>query len=134
MKLGFTGTQTGMSRVQKRQFRDFVRNNNIDEFHHGDCIGADAEAHNIVREEKPACMIHAHPCNIHRKRAHMRADVIHPVKPPLDRNKDIVDASDHLFASPKGPEERRSGTWSTVRYAEHQHLEHTIAERANGVH
>lgn len=41
-------------------------------------------------------------------------------KPNLVRNKDIVESTDVLLACPKGPEELRSGTWSTVRLARKQ--------------
>lgn len=40
--------------------------------------------------------------------------------PYLARNCVIVDEADILLACPKGPEEQRSGTWATVRYARKQ--------------
>jgi hypothetical protein len=40
-----------------------------------------------------------------------------PEREYLQRNRDIVDATDVLLAAPDGPERVRSGTWSTVRYA-----------------
>lgn len=46
------------------------------------------------------------------------ADVVHEPRPPLERNRDVVDASDVLLACPGGmAEEQRSGTWATIRYA-----------------
>jgi hypothetical protein len=118
MKIGFTGTQTGMSQHQKEQFVLKLFELGITEFHHGDCVGADAEAHDIVREFFPVAKIETHPCNITSKRAFKKADVVHLVKPPLDRNKDIVDATDLLIGAPKEDTEvLRSGTWSTIRYA-----------------
>lgn len=40
-----------------------------------------------------------------------------PVKKPLDRNRDIVEAAEVLIACPDGPERQRSGTWATIRHA-----------------
>jgi outer membrane protein insertion porin family len=48
------------------------------------------------------------------------AVVITTTVTPLDRNRAIVDSCDVLIACPKGPEEQRSGTWATVRYARKQ--------------
>lgn len=133
MKLGFTGTREGMSALQKNQFRSFLTANCPNEFHHGDCIGADLEAHRIVQEVCPSCSIHVHPADIPKFRAFARGGIIHPIRPTLERNKIIVDSSDHMFAAPKGIEERRSGTWMTIRYARRKLRELTIAERSNGV-
>ena len=43
--------------------------------------------------------------------------ILHDAKPPLVRNKDIVNASDVMLCCPSGEEVRRSGTWATIRYA-----------------
>ncbi len=40
-----------------------------------------------------------------------------PAKEYLERDRDIVDATEALFATPDGPERAKSGTWYTVRYA-----------------
>jgi hypothetical protein len=120
MKIGFTGTQHGMSKFQKKLLRRLL-DNDLDEFHHGDCVGADAEAHNIADTERCACAIVIHPPSDSRKRAfkkvHDQDQMIKP-KPYIQRNKDIVNAVDLLIAAPRSnKEELRSGTWSTVRYA-----------------
>lgn len=99
------------------------------EIHHGCCVGADHEFHvAVIRNgigsgEYTHGPVHAHPCTIEAMvdRGSLElADEVHPAKPPLDRNRDIVDACDVLLACPKGPEEQRSGTWATVRYARKQ--------------
>jgi hypothetical protein len=50
MKIGFTGTRKGMSQHQKEQFVLKMFELDPSEFRHGDCEGADAEAHDIIRE------------------------------------------------------------------------------------
>lgn len=118
MKIGFTGTQIGMSDRQKEQFvLDLLELNPI-EFHHGDCVGADAEAHDIVREFFPTCIIVGHPPINSSKRAYKKCDIYRNTKEYIDRNHDIVDETDAIFATPKSDiEELRSGTWATVRYS-----------------
>ncbi len=117
MKIGFTGTREGMSERQRIDFTRLIQGLLPSEFYHGDCIGADAEAHNIVKNVTRS-NIHIHPPNDGSKRACLIGDFNYPPKPYLERNKDIVKACDLLIACPKGRyEENRSGTWSTVRYA-----------------
>lgn len=126
MRIGFTGTRMGMNRPQMDTFHKFVCElPQFTEFHHGACIGADAETTDTVAEIEEGdgprrFAIIAHPCDLSGFRsseAIRSSDEVLPEKAPLDRNRDIVDACDLLVACPAGPEERRSGTWSTVRYA-----------------
>ena len=118
MKLGFTGTRRGMSEWQKRRFRAFLRHYRPVEFHHGDCVGADAQAHRIVRETLPECRIVIHPGDIPRLRANCKGDIILSVFPCLHRNALIVSATDEMIAAPETDvEQQRSGTWATIRRA-----------------
>lgn len=123
MRLGFTGTRDGMTDAQKSAFSERLAGlpSTVTEFHHGACVGADAQAVEIVYEESPRCpVITAHlsdmPTLTDGYAVRTSSDHRDP-KPPLDRNRDIVDAADELWVCPKGPEELRSGTWATVRYA-----------------
>ena len=115
--VGFTGTQQGMSNSQKEQVRCFLQNNNVIEFHHGDCLGADSEAHDIAVELKIPVVIH--PPTVWRYRAFKQNNAkIHVCAPYLRRNHDIVDAcSVLLVCSRTSYEILRSGTWATYRYA-----------------
>lgn len=94
------------------------------EIHHGDCIGADAEFHEICIKRWPhALHVVLHPPLNPRKRAFCtysnQSEV--PAKDYLERNREIVDAVDEMIAGPKELEEQlRSGTWATVRYARKQ--------------
>jgi hypothetical protein len=114
MKIGFTGTQVGLTAPQREKLRAVLAARS-GELHHGDCIGADAEAHAIAAEL--GYRIHIHPPESGGKRAWCTGHSSEPPQHYLDRNRAIVDAADALIATPKGPEELRSGTWSTIRYA-----------------
>src|SRR6185503_5652423 len=94
MILGFTGTQHGMTLAQQRDFREYVSKFEVTTFHHGDCVGADAEAHDIVRSVWPHCKIVVHPPEKEDLRAFKQGEmvVVLAKKPYLVRNKDIVKA------------------------------------------
>lgn len=121
MGVGFTGTQRGMTVQQEKAFCDYLyglydtygRN----EFHHGDCAGADAEAHDIALKIGFLIVIHP-PLNSWKRARCVDAAIVKEPKPYLERNWDIVDETDMLIATPRGfEEELRSGTWATIRYA-----------------
>lgn len=115
VKIGFTGTSRGMRMVQKAALRDVLIIMS-GEFHHGDCVGADAEAHDIAVSLRFELVIHP-PINP-SKRAFKQAKTIRGPLDYLDRNKVIIDETEVLVAAPGETNERvRSGTWSTVRYA-----------------
>lgn len=117
--LAFTGTQRGMTPLQHVRFRNVVAGLLPDEFHHGDCIGADAEAHDDV--VRTASRVHVHPCTINGKRAWRVGAFLYIPLPPLDRNRVMVDDCEALIACPGAMvEELRSGTWTTIRYARRQ--------------
>jgi hypothetical protein len=102
MIVGFTGTRKGMTHTQRVQVVNILSGLQPDAFHHGGCVGADAEAHALA------------------DRLRIPTE-IRPPKPYLERNHDIVDESDVLIATPGQVNEvRRSGTWATIRYARKQ--------------
>lgn len=116
--VGFTGTSIGMNDTQARGVRNMLLEIIPNVAHHGMCKGADANFHWIVRNMFGAfCRIEGHP-PINKINADMvPVDVMHPDKDYIVRDKDIVDAADVMLATPFCPEIRRSGTWTTVRYA-----------------
>ena len=125
MKVGFTGTQHGMSPRQHRKLAAILRGLDVSEFHHGDCIGSDAEAHVIAQSLGIRVVVHP-PENdakrafvtLSRGTAQRHADDIRVPRPYLKRNHDIVSACELLIATPKEHhEQRRSGTWATIRFA-----------------
>lgn len=119
--IGFTGTRRGMTFMQRHRVNGLVWRGRADkgsEAHHGCCEGADTEFHAISYDA--GYRLHGHPPKnpVYRARLTFRlSDILHPEKPYLERNRDIVDACEVLIAAPGEDEEQlRSGTWSTVRY------------------
>ena len=134
MKVGFTGTQHGMSPRQHRKLTAILRGLDVSEFHHGDCIGSDAEAHVIAQSLGIRVVVHP-PENdakrafvtLSRGTAQRHADDIRVPRPYLKRNHDIVSACKLLIAAPKQHrEQRRSGTWATIRFANRNGVEVVI--------
>ena len=121
LHIGFTGTRQEVSSSQLIRLSTVMESFDVSHydnvwFHHGDCVGADATAHEIARDL--GWKIHSHPCNLGKYRANCECDVLDLIKPPLVRNAVIVDMCDILIACPKeNLEQRRSGTWATIRYA-----------------
>lgn len=131
LHIGFTGTQEGMSDRQKEAlaFDLSIRSSWLIVFHHGDCVGADEEAHLIARYIGAYIVIH--PPIDPRLRAFCEGDEIREPKPYIPRNHDIVDESRLLLAAPLLPEHEqpRSGTWATWRYAREKKVERILLER-----
>jgi hypothetical protein len=116
--VGFSGRSDGMNPLQKEKIRQELKHcweRGARHAHHGDCIGGDAEFHELATDI--GYQMHVHPPDNAVKRAFCNGDVMYPPKPYRRRNQDIVDNSEVLLAAPEGEEERypRSGTWMTVR-------------------
>jgi hypothetical protein len=116
-----------MTSLQKLTFRDLIRGLGPEWFHHGDCIGSDADAHDVVVLEiafglVPTKII-GHPPTTDTERhtvlrAYKDCYELREQKPHIERNHNIVDESGLLIATPSSSTEQvRSGTWATVRYA-----------------
>ena len=119
MKVGFTGTRNGMTLDQKTRLRNLlfglVSTDGPNEFHHGDCLGADAEAHEIAVQLGYTAVIHP-PINP-TMRAFCSGTILEPLD-YLERNQEIVNFSSILIAAPhENKEVLRSETWSTIRRA-----------------
>jgi len=118
MKVGVTGTQYGWTERQRTLFTLATAELNLEEFHHGDCIGVDEQAAGVIRKRFGVDVVHSHPPNQDVKRAFAKSAVIYKAKHYLARNQDIVDAVDLLYVIPNSAyERRRSGTWVTYRRA-----------------
>jgi len=106
-----------MTPEQKKDLVKAIHQHSPSTFSHGDCIGADEEAHYIARAYSLSIIVR--PANLPRQRAYVSGPFLKIYLPedPLIRNRKLVDDCDLLIAAPSGPEILRSGTWSTVRYA-----------------
>ncbi len=114
-KIGFSGTQLGMTKEQKLQLDHLLIQFKSIEVHHGDCVGADAEFHDICRGFD--FKIIGHPPLNSIKRAFKECDELRIGRTYLDRNRDIVDEVNYMvFAPAEFSEVLRSGTWATIRY------------------
>lgn len=117
MRLGFTGSRDGLSEAQSEKLGGLFVEMRPAEFHHGDCVGADADAVSLIVSLVYTWTI-SHPPREPKLRAHTANCQEREPKPYLARNHDIVDETDHLIACPgRMNEENRSGTWATVRHA-----------------
>ena len=126
IRLGFTGTRHGMTTAQMTAVHDYaayVRTVNdcedIEryEWHHGDCVGSDAQSHVIATVLR--CWTVVHPPVNGKLRAWCEGDQILPARDYLSRDWDIVHDTGELIATPKdfSPVRRTGGTWTTIGYA-----------------
>lgn len=117
-KIGFTGTRAGLTPEQRKSLYDYLCGYHPwdTEFVHGDCVGADAEAHGIATELGLVTV--AYPSYHDDVRAFCAATIVKERNPPKARDILIVVHTDFLIACPRGrDEELRSGTWFTIRQA-----------------
>lgn len=118
MIVGFTGTRRGMTDTQKASLKAIIARIHPTEFHHGNCVGADAESVLILELCYPMCIVIAHPAELTEWQANAKCDRRLESRGYLKRNRDIVDACEVLIAAPaEMQEQKRGGTWSTVRHA-----------------
>jgi len=140
LHVGFSGTQDGMTPIQRATVSVVLMEAVLGNagfpvvLHHGDCIGADEEAHELAGGME--IDRHAHPPDKDVKRAFTVAEFSEPPKPYRVRNQDIVDVTKQLVAAPSGAEadQPRSGTWMTVRMARRAGLTVTIVTASGVIH
>lgn len=132
MIVGFTGTRKGMNSSQEDRLRGLLSDwqrlwPDHQIFVHGGADGADTQAHAIAVELGYGVEVRPTPENMVNWINRLDVAVVHPPKPPLDRNLDIVSQCEVLVATPYEREEiMRSGTWATVRAARKQSKHYAI--------
>jgi len=141
-KVGFSGTREGMSKKQRwgliyelNRFKWRV------EGHHGDCEGFDEEVHAFLAlRSQPTIVIHP-PIDIEYRAFCEVTDTeffgysgdnttgLIP-KRYLERNRDIVDATELLIAAPLRMNPMSGGgTWYTIQYAQEQRKPVVLLDR-----
>lgn len=121
-RTGITATRDGLTVKQRRTFRQYVVERGGGEYHHGSCVGGDADAHAILRDvaKKVPMLVRIvlHMPDNPRHVAQCDGDEVRDPLPYLMRNHNIVDETRLLIGLPNGMREQlRSGTWATLRYA-----------------
>lgn len=119
--LGFTGAREGITEQQRTVVSKLLIWLPVETVVHGDCVGAD-HTFDVMAW---SCGLHRilFPSNLEALRAHGEklgsgSFSLNEPQNPLIRNKSIIDNCTHLLACPeKIEEEKRSGTWSTIRNA-----------------
>lgn len=118
MHIGFTGSRNGLFPYQSSILTDmlaYYRLTGYTHLHHGDCVGADAQAAGIAQYW--GYLLIAHPPVNPRYRAFIPSHEVRPEQPYHVRNDAIVAACDLGIACPanEAPDGVTSrGTWSVV--------------------
>jgi len=131
--VGFTGTRHGMSNKQKEVVKNLLVSFEASVLHHGDCVGADSQAHKIAKELKLKICIH--PPKNSTFRSFCVGDMLAPAKEYLERDRTIVEEVDALIAAPLDetePAVPSGGTWYTVNYAMNVRKKSTYIVFRNG--
>jgi len=116
MKIGATGTRSGMTDQQFVQVQMLLQELPGTELHHGDCVGVDAEVATLARElgYKIVC----HPPEKQDLRAFVPADEMREPFSYFRRNRNIVDECELLIVVPyQSSHQSNGGTWYTHDYA-----------------
>jgi hypothetical protein len=119
MIIGITGTREGMTEHQFEMIKQYLELHYQPgaEFHHGDCVGVDAEAALLAREIGYKIVGHPGP-DKDGLRAFVECDESREPQSHFKRNRTIVDACDVLLVVPLQMErQERGGTWYTYDYA-----------------
>lgn len=111
---GFTGTQKGMTPAQHRKLCTLIPT--VGWWHHGDCIGADAQSHVLAKQA--GLLIAGHRPYNPSKRAFCAFDYLYEPAKYIARNHRIVLVTQRLIAAPsRCRRSSSSGAWATIRYA-----------------
>jgi hypothetical protein len=128
MIVGVTGTRHGVSEMTMHKLRIFLQTNRATELHHGDCIGFDAQAHDLANELGLTTV--GHPPLDNKFRAFKATSFSHTPQPYFERNRRIVHSVQHLISAPDKPEAAPGvpcgGTWYTTRYARSIERSYTV--------
>ena len=127
MKIGVTGTRSGMNDTQIEAVFDYLNtfDPTVTELHHGDCVGVDAQVAEIAKGLgiKTIC----HPPENDELRAWFDSDETRDPLSYFARNRNIVTETDHLMVVPyQDSHQPNGGTWYTHDYAKKQGKEPVV--------
>jgi len=115
-RIGGTGTREGATQPQLDALRETLEGLGGTHYHHGVCVGFDAQSHAVARGL--GLRVVGHPPVRTDLMATLDLDEERDPLPYLARDRRIVLETHLLVACPRGREEElRSGTWATVRAA-----------------
>jgi hypothetical protein len=119
LQVGFTGTRHGMTPSQRSAVTAIVEEVAHGAgfvAHHGDCVGADAEFHDLCRMNPlNVIVVHPGPLDDLPNQAGRVGDSRRESLPHMRRNKNIVMASTVMIAAPfESIEQAFGGTWRTI--------------------
>jgi hypothetical protein len=122
--IGFTGTRKGLTERQVHLLADVLEHIKPARVDHGGCTGGDGQCH-LLLKQFPIEEVHIWYSNLPHtwmkepEKGRITLLIKHAPAPPLDRNWKIILDKDLLIACPaESVMQLRSGTWSTIRYAE----------------
>ena len=118
MKIGVTGTRSGMNDLQIEEVFEYLQqfNPSDTELHHGDCVGVDAQVAEIAK--MLGMRIVCHPPEKTDMRAWFDSDETRMPLSYFVRNRNIVDETDQLLVVPyQDSYQTNGGTWYTHDYA-----------------
>jgi len=116
--IGFTGARKGMTLEQKQTVEEIVQSlDGATHCVHGDCIGADADFHDIC--VSTGLVPRLRPCTYENMRAYCEGEEVDYPKRPMQRNRDIVAEANVMIACPPNYDEIKSGsgTWATIKFS-----------------
>ena len=117
MKIGVTGTRSGMNPIQTEKVLDFLKNLFVhgSQLHHGDCVGVDVEVAKIAKSL--GYRIVCHPPIKNDLRGYFESDEYREPLSYFARNRNIVDETNLLIVVPyQNEHQNNGGTWYTHDY------------------
>lgn len=116
MKVGFSGTSSGMTRDQLISFKKLLPLLEATELHHGDSVGADTQAADAAWEQGLRVVVHP-PVDPNGRANNPNFHEWREPKTHFARNRKIVDECDCVVVTPWNSERTQGGTWYTHDYA-----------------
>lgn len=113
--VGFTGSRQGMTSEQARAFHALMLDLKPAALIHGDCVGADAQAHQYALVTNLKICVHP-PAESALRAFCKDAHWVGLPRSYYARNRAIVEACDVLIACPSSIVQH-GGTWSTIKIA-----------------